>query len=190
MARTRQPLLGITAVFLSCFPPVTLCGLVYCTPQRGIASRACLCACPSLSWQPRPRLVRIRHALRFSPPPPPPRGSPATTPAARDRVGTCCKPRCQPRRSAVLSARLPAAAPAPARVFPALVLSRRVSWCRCVGSQCGHRSRRAAGALAPLRLAPRRVGCTRTPPLRPPALPALSGCIRINLTNVPHFQRI
>ena len=186
----RQPLLGITAVFLSCLPSVILCRSVYCTLQRGIASRACLCACLSLSWWLRAPLVRIRLGLRFPPPPPPPRGSPATTPAARGRRGTRRKPRRQPRRSAGLSVRLPAAAPAPARVFPALVLSRRLPRCRCVGSQCGHRSQRAAGALVPLRLAPRRVGCTRTPPLRPPALPALSGCFRINLTNVPHFQRI
>ena len=186
----RQPLLGITAVFLSCFPPVLLCGIVYCTLQRGIASRACLCACLSLSWQPRPRLVRIRHALRFAPPPPPPRGSPAPAPAARGRACTCCKPRCQPRRSAGLSVRLPAAAGAPARVFPARFSLPRFPRCRCVCRQFGHRSRRAAGALVPLRLAPRRFGCTRTPPLRPPAQPALSGCIRINLTNVPHFLRI
>ena len=166
-----------------------LCCSVHCTLQRGIASRACLCACPSLSWSPRLPLVRTRLGRRFSPPPPPPRGSPATTPSARGRACTCCKPRCQPRRAAVLSARLPAAAGVPARVFPAQVLPRWLPWCLCVGSQCGHRSRRAAGALVPLRLAPRRVGCTRTPPLRPPALPVLSGCIRINLTNVPHFQR-
>ena len=134
--------------------------------------------------------MRIRLGLRFAPPPPPPRGSPAAAPAARGRRGTRRKPRRQPRRSAGLSVRLPAAAPAPARVLPALVLSRRLPWCRCVCRQFGHRSRRAAGALVPLRLAPRRVGCTRTPPLRPPALPALSGCIRINLTIRPQIPRI
>ena len=171
-----EPLLGITAVFLSCFPSVMLCGIVYCTPQKGVASRACLCACLSLFWQPRPRLVHIRHALRFAPPPPPPRGSPATTPAAGGRSRTRRKPRCQPRRLAGLSVRLPAAAAAPAGVLPAQVLPRRLSRCRCMCRQFGHRSQRAAGALAPLRLTPRRVGCTRIPPLRPPAQPALSGC--------------
>ena len=48
--RTPEPLLGITAVFLSCFPPVMLCRSVHCTLQRGITSRACLCACLLPSW--------------------------------------------------------------------------------------------------------------------------------------------
>mgnify|MGYP001174087194 CR=1 FL=1 len=160
------------------------CGLVHCTPQTGVASHVCPWVCLLPSWQLRPPFGGIRLCLRFAPPPPPPRGSPATTPAARGRVGTCCKPRCQPRRSAVLSARLTAAAPAPARVLPARVSLPRCPRCRCVGRQCGHRSRRAAGALAPLRLAPWRVGCTRTPPLRPPAQPALSGCWQLNLMTI------
>ena len=50
LARMRQPLLGITAVFLSCFPSVMLCGLGHCTHPRGTASRACLCACLLPSW--------------------------------------------------------------------------------------------------------------------------------------------
>ena len=48
--RMPEPLSSITAVFLSHFPPVMLCCSVHCTLQRGIASRACLCACLSLSW--------------------------------------------------------------------------------------------------------------------------------------------
>ena len=109
-------------------------------------------------------------------PPRPLRGCPATTPAAGGRSRTRRKPQGQPRPPAALPLRLPAAAAAPAGVLPAQVLPRRLPRCRCVSRQFGHRSQRAAGALAPLRLAPRRVGCTRTPPLRPPALPALSCC--------------
>ena len=48
--RMPEPLLGITAVFLSRFPSVMLCGSVHCTLQRGIASRACLCVCLLPSW--------------------------------------------------------------------------------------------------------------------------------------------
>ena len=50
LARMRQPLLGITAVFLSRFPSVMLCRSVHCTRQRGIASLACLCVCLLPSW--------------------------------------------------------------------------------------------------------------------------------------------
>ena len=49
LAHLRQPLSSITAVFLSHFPTVMRCGLVHCTPQKGVACCACLCACPSLS---------------------------------------------------------------------------------------------------------------------------------------------
>ena len=45
-----EPLLGITAVFLSCFPSVLRCGLGHCTHPKGTASRACLCACLLPSW--------------------------------------------------------------------------------------------------------------------------------------------